>query len=144
VFSVFKAKNQVVPRGTYVPSFKSIAPVVTNHAVLTDVNGWRKHVIVMYVSSLTWAKSSPCDVHFVLQNTVWSCTYRWVISCKELHTGWFLLAVTIALATAYDDIIMVERRGRMVRTSDSQPEGCGFESQRGICEQEYLKIHSSG
>jgi hypothetical protein len=32
----------------------------------------------------------------------------------------------------------VERRGRMVRMSDSQPEGRGFESRRGICEQDTL------
>jgi hypothetical protein len=33
-----------------------------------------------------------------------------------------------------------ERRGRMVRMSDSQPEGRGFESRRrhGICEQDTL------
>jgi hypothetical protein len=31
-----------------------------------------------------------------------------------------------------------ERGGRMVRMSDSQPEGRGFESRRGICEQDTL------
>jgi hypothetical protein len=35
----------------------------------------------------------------------------------------------------------VERRGRMVRTSDSQPNGCGFES-RHVSEQDALKSSS--
>jgi hypothetical protein len=38
----------------------------------------------------------------------------------------------------------VERRGRMVRTSASQPEGRGFESRRGICEHDTLKSTARG
>jgi hypothetical protein len=58
-------------------------------------------------------------------------------------------------AVRYDQILKlhfnyVERRGRMVRTSDSQPEGRGFESRRrakarrGICEQDTLKSTARG
>jgi hypothetical protein len=39
---------------------------------------------------------------------------------------------------------IVERRGRMVRTSDSQPEGRGFESLRGICEQDTFRSTARG
>jgi hypothetical protein len=35
--------------------------------------------------------------------------------------------------------MQMEHRGRMVRTSNSLPEGRGFESRRGICEQDTLK-----
>jgi hypothetical protein len=39
---------------------------------------------------------------------------------------------------------IVERRGRMVRMSDSQPEGRGFEPRRAIYEQDTLKSTARG
>jgi hypothetical protein len=43
-----------------------------------------------------------------------------------------------------DAMNWMERHGRMVRMSDSQPEGRGFESRRGICEQDALKSTARG
>jgi hypothetical protein len=40
--------------------------------------------------------------------------------------------------------LFVERRGRMVRMSVPQPDGRGFESRRGICEQDTLKSTARG